>query len=49
MLQAASRFLAKRESLRTRFLPVRVPAVLGTASSRLTKSVSAASVPREHE
>ncbi|HKF57603.1 MAG TPA: CHAD domain-containing protein [Blastocatellia bacterium] len=49
MLQAASRFLAKRESLRARFLPVRVPAVLGTASSRLTKSVSAASVPREHE
>src|SRR5215469_4842581 len=49
MLQAASRFLGKRESLRARFLPVRVPAVLGTASSRLTKSVSAASVPREHE
>src|SRR5215831_1325691 len=49
MLQAASRFLAKRESLRARFLPVRVPAVLGTASSRLTKSVSACSMPREHE
>ena len=49
MLQAASRFLAKRESLRARFLPVRVPPVLGTASSRLTKSVSAGSLPREHQ
>jgi CHAD domain-containing protein len=49
MLQAASRFLARRESLRTKFLPVRVPPVLGTASSRLTRSVSSGSVPRDHD
>ena len=46
MLQAASRFLARRESLRAKLLPVRVPPVLGAASSRLTRSVSAGSNPR---
>jgi CHAD domain-containing protein len=49
MLQAASRFLAKRESLRARLLPVRVPPVLGTASSRLTRSVASGAAPRDRE
>jgi CHAD domain-containing protein len=49
MLQAASRFLAKRESLRGRLLPVRVPPVLGAASSRLTRSVSTISTSRDSE
>jgi CHAD domain-containing protein len=45
MLQAASRFLARREGMRARLLPVRVPSVLGAASSRLTRSVLACSSP----
>jgi CHAD domain-containing protein len=49
MLQAAARFLAKRDGLRAKVLPVRVPPVLGTASSRLTKSVSAGAVTRDGE
>jgi len=49
MLQAASRFLAKRESLRARLLPVRVPSVLGTASSRMTRSAAAGSTPRDSD
>jgi CHAD domain-containing protein len=43
ILQAASRFLARREGMRVRLLPVRVPPMLGAAMSRLTRSVSAGS------
>jgi CHAD domain-containing protein len=48
ILQAGSRFLARREGMRARLLPLRVPAVLGAASSRLTRSVSASSASATH-